>query len=247
MSSDAEQEYFSDGLSEELLNLLARIPNLRVIARTSSFAFKGEKIEIAEIAKKLNVTHVLEGSIRKSGNQVRITAQLVRASDSSHLWSESYDRSLDDVFAIQDEISAAVVEQLKITLLGAAPTVKETDPAAYVLYLQARQMQHLGTPEGWAQSILLYQQALAIAPDYATAWKTGESYSVRLAWVCGRSRRAIPWHAKRLTRRWCLTRTTRLPMRSSALSRCTSTATWQPQHGISSVHRNWTRPIPTSS
>lgn len=180
MSSDAEQEYFSDGLSEELLNLLAKIPQLRVIARTSSFAFKGEKIEIAEIAKKLNVAHVLEGSVRKSGNQVRITAQLIRASDSSHLWSETYDRSLDDVFAIQDEISAAVVEQLKITLLGAAPEAKETDPAAYVLYLQARQLQRQRTPEGHAQSIDLYQRALAIAPDYAASWVgLSENYSVQ--------------------------------------------------------------------
>jgi TolB-like protein len=178
MSSDAEQEYFSDGLSEELLNLLARIPNLRVIARTSSFAFKGEKIEIAEIAKKLKVAHVLEGSVRKSGNQVRITAQLIRAIDSSHLWSESYDRTLDDVFAIQDEISAAVVEQLKITLLGAAPKAKEIDPAAYVLALQARQVLRQSTAEGFEESIVLFQQALAIAPDYAAAWAgLSQSYS----------------------------------------------------------------------
>jgi adenylate cyclase len=180
MSADKDQEYMSDGIAEELLNLLAKIPQLRVIARTSSFAFKGEKIEIAEIAKKLNVAHVLEGSVRKSGNQIRITAQLIRASDSSHLWSETYDRSLDDVFAIQDEISAAVVAQLKITLLGAAPKVKETDPKAYALFLQARQLQNLVTAEGFAQSIVLYQQALAIAPDYATAWVgLSEIYSVQ--------------------------------------------------------------------
>jgi len=170
MSPDKDQEYMSDGLAEELLNLLAKIPQLRVIARTSSFAFKGEKIEIAEIAKKLNVAHVLEGSVRKSGNQVRITAQLIRASDSSHLWSETYDRSLDDVFAIQDEISAAVVEQLKITLLGAAPKARETDPKAYALFLQARQLSHQLTPAAAGQSILLNEQVLAIDPGYAAAW-----------------------------------------------------------------------------
>ena len=177
MSDDKSNEYFSDGLSEELMNLLAKIPQLRVIARTSSFAYKGTTTKIADVARELNVAHVLEGSVRKSGNQVRITAQLVRASDSSHLWSETYDRSLDDVFAIQDEISAAVVEQLKITLLGAAPKAKETDPAAYALTLQARQMQRQGTAEGYGQSISLYQQALAIAPDYAAAWAgLSESY-----------------------------------------------------------------------
>ncbi|MSQ99288.1 MAG: tetratricopeptide repeat protein [Xanthomonadales bacterium] len=178
MSDDKSNEYFSDGLSEELLNLLAKIPQLRVIARTSSFAYKGTTTKIADVARELNVAHVLEGSVRKSGNQVRITAQLIRASDSSRLWSDTYDRSLDDVFAIQDEISAAVVEQLKITLLGAAPAAKETDPAAYVLYLQARQLFRQGTAEGFEQSIVLYQQALAIAPDYAAAWAgLSESYS----------------------------------------------------------------------
>jgi len=170
MSPDKDQEYMSDGLAEELLNLLAKVPNLRVIARTSSFAFKGKEVDIAEIAKKLNVAHVLEGSVRKSGNQVRITAQLIRASDSSHLWSETYDRSLDDVFAIQDEISAAVVEQLKITLLGAAPKAKETDPKAYALFLQARQLSHQLTPAAAGQSILLNEQVLAIDPGYAAAW-----------------------------------------------------------------------------
>jgi len=170
MSPDKDQEYMSDGLAEELLNLLAKVPNLRVIARTSSFAFKGKEVDIAEIAKKLNVAHVLEGSVRKSGNQVRITAQLIRASDSSHLWSETYDRSLDDVLAIQDEISAAVVEQLKITLLGAAPKAKETDPKAYALFLQARQLSHQLTPAAAGQSILLNEQVLAIDPGYAAAW-----------------------------------------------------------------------------
>ncbi|MGI9264661.1 MAG: tetratricopeptide repeat protein [Gammaproteobacteria bacterium] len=170
MSSDPEQEYFSDGLSEELLNLLAKIPDLQVAARTSSFSLKGKELQMAEVGEILKVAHVLEGSVRKSGNQVRITAQLIHAADGYHLWSETYDRRLDDIFAIQDEIAAEVVDQLKITLLGEAPKVIETDPEAYALVLQARQLNHQGTAESWERSLELYQQALAIAPDYAPAW-----------------------------------------------------------------------------
>jgi len=170
MSDDAGNEFFSDGLSEELLNLLAKIPELRVIARTSSFAYKGKDTSIADVARELNVKHVLEGSVRKAGNQVRITAQLIRANDSSHLWSETYDRSLDNIFAIQDEIAAAVVTELKVKLLGAVPTVEKTDPEAYALYLQARHLKLQRTPESWGEAIALYQQALEIAPDYAAAW-----------------------------------------------------------------------------
>ena len=170
MSSDDEQEYFSDGLSEELLNLLTKIPELQVAARTSSFSFKGQDLEIQEIAKRLKVAHVLEGSVRKSGDRVRITAQLIQAEGGYHLWSETYDRTLDDIFAIQDEIAAEVVDQLRITLLGAAPTVQETDPGAYTLVLQARHLTHQSTTESWEQSVSLYRQALAIAPDYAPAW-----------------------------------------------------------------------------
>ena len=118
MSAEKNQEYMSDGIAEELLNLLAQVPDLKVIARTSSFAFKGQNVEIAEIAERLNVAHVLEGSVRKSGNKLRITAQLIRTADSTHLWSESYDRPLDDIFAVQDEIANAIVQALQIRLLG---------------------------------------------------------------------------------------------------------------------------------
>ena len=170
MSSDPEQEYFSDGITEELLNLLAKIPELQVAARTSSFSFKGQNLEIPEIAERLNVAHVLEGSVRKAGNEVRITAQLIRADGGFHVWSQTWDRTLDDIFAIQDEIAADVAAQLKVTLLGAAPTVEATDLAAYALYLQARQLGRQGTAEGLEQSMALYQQALAIDPDYAAAW-----------------------------------------------------------------------------
>jgi TolB-like protein len=171
MSADKEQEYFADGISEELLNLLAQIPELRVIARTSSFAFKGKDVGITEIAEKLGVTHVLEGSVRESGGTLRITAQLIRTSDSSHLWSETYDRQMTDVFAIQDEIAAAVVDQLKIRLLGAAPKSRVTDPKAYALFLQARSIGHEYTPAAFERSISLYQQALALDPAYTAAWE----------------------------------------------------------------------------
>lgn len=170
MSADQEQEYFSDGIAEELLNLLAKIPELRVTSRSSAFSFKDQKLEIPEIAKRLNVAHVLEGSVRKAGNQVRITAQLIDARSDTHLWSETYDRSLDNIFAVQDEIAAAVVAQLKLKLLGAAPKVATTDPKAYALYLQARQLLRQRTKESPEQALALYQQALAIDARYAAAW-----------------------------------------------------------------------------
>jgi TolB-like protein len=170
MSSDKEQEYFSDGISEELLNLLAKVPKLRVIARTSSFSFKGKEVAIPEIARALNVAALLEGSVRKSGDKVRITVQLIRASDSSHLWSETYDRTLDDIFKVQDEIAATVADKLKITLLGAAPTAKPIDPKVYPLILQAKSLSYEGTIKGYAQAVALYQQALSIAPAEARAW-----------------------------------------------------------------------------
>ena len=170
MSPDKDQEYFSDGISEELLNLLAKIPELQVPARTSSFSFKDQNLEIREIADRLNVAHVLEGSVRKDGNEVRITAQLIRAADGFRVWSDTWDRTLDDIFAIQDEIAADVVAQLKVTLLGAVPTVEETGPEAYALFLQARQLGHQFTAESLEQSIRLYQEALAIDPGYAAAW-----------------------------------------------------------------------------
>jgi len=170
MSDDAGNEFFSDGISEELLNLLAKIPELQVTSRSSAFAFKGEKIDIPEVAQKLNVAHILEGSVRKAGNQVRITAQLIEARSDTHIWSETYDRTLDNIFAIQDEIAAEVVQQLKVTLLGEAPKVRETNPQAYALSLQARHLDRQGTVEAWKQAIELYQQALIIAPDYAPAW-----------------------------------------------------------------------------
>jgi len=170
MSPDKEQEYFADGISEELLNLLAQVPELRVIARTSSFSFKGKDADIAEIARRLNVANVLEGSVRKSGDKLRITVQLVRASDSSHLWSERYDRPLDDIFRVQDEIAAAVVDELRIKLLGDVPKTRATDPQVYELFLRARAIGNQYTAAAFNESISLYQQVLARDPAYTESW-----------------------------------------------------------------------------
>lgn len=170
MSDDANNEYFSDGISEELLNLLTKIPELRVISRSSAFSYKGKDIDIPTVAEQLNVAHVLEGSVRRAGNQVRITAQLVDARTDTHLWSETYERTLDDIFATQDEIAARVVEQLKVSLLDDAPTIQATDPEAYSLVLQARYLGQQVTPDADEKSIALFEQALVIDPDYAAAW-----------------------------------------------------------------------------
>ena len=170
MSNDKQQDYFADGIAEDLLNLLTEVQTLRVAARTSSFAFKGKDLGIAEIAAKLHVANVLEGSVRTAGDEVRITAQLVRASDGYQIWSHSYDRKLDDIFAIQDGIAADVVKQLKVKLLGAAPKARATDSRAYALYLQARQLGYRFTAEAFRSSDALYRQALAIDPRYVRAW-----------------------------------------------------------------------------
>src|SRR3954467_6066773 len=171
MSEAKDQGYFSDGISEELLNLLTKIPQLKVAARTSSFSFKGKQVEIPEIARQLHVANVLEGSVRRNGDQLRITAQLIRAAEGYHLWSETYDRKMDDIFKIQDEIAGEVVKELKVKLLGAAPKVRTTDPKAYALYLQGRELGRQRTAEGFAKSDALYQQVLEIDPRYAPAWE----------------------------------------------------------------------------
>lgn len=170
LSGDPDQEYFSDGMSEQLLDLLSRIPELRVISRTSAFAFKGKQVGMQEIAEQLDVSYVLEGSVRWAGEQVRVTAQLIDAEADAHLWSQTFDRPIDDIFSIQDEIAAIVVQELKVTLLQQAPTVEHTDPEAFALYLRARQTGRTGTAAAYEQSSALYTQALAIDPDYAAAW-----------------------------------------------------------------------------
>ncbi len=170
ISADSDNEYFSDGLSEELLNLLAKIPELRVAARTSSFSYKAKDVNIAHIGEELNVTHVLEGSVRKTGNNVRITAQLVKVDDGFQLWSETFDRTLDDIFVVQEEIAEAVIDELRINLLGSMPEVKQTDPEVYSLYLQGNYFLNIQGEENIEKAFASLNQALAIDPDYAPAW-----------------------------------------------------------------------------
>lgn len=170
MSPEQDQEYFSDGISEELLNLLAKIPELRVISRTSSFSYKGKNETLETIGKELNVSHILEGSVRKSGNKLRITAQLIKVADGSHLWSETYDRNMEDIFKIQDEIAEVVIKQLKIKLLGDIKKTKEVDPEAYSLYLQANYFYQQSSDEEIIKAEETVRQSLAIDSTYAPSW-----------------------------------------------------------------------------
>ena len=172
MSEKKDQEYFSDGLSEELIDLLAQIPELKVTARTSSFSFRGRPVTVAEIGQTLKVANVLEGSVRKAGNTIRITAQLVRADNGYHLWSATYDRDLKDVFKVQDDIARVVVDKLKLTLTGAlASTASRTESTeVHNLLLQGLFATQSDTDEGTAQALKAFQRALAIDPNYAPAW-----------------------------------------------------------------------------
>jgi serine/threonine protein kinase/Tfp pilus assembly protein PilF len=174
MSADPEQEYFCDGMSEEIINALTQLENLKVIARTSAFVFKGKHEDIREIGRKLDVETILEGSVRKAGNRLRITAQLIKTSDGSHIWSERYDREMEDVFDIQDEISLAIVENLKVKLLGkeeAAIVKRYTENVeAYMLYLKGRHFWQMLSLEGFEQAIEFYENALKKDPEYALAY-----------------------------------------------------------------------------
>lgn len=174
MSGDEENEYFSDGLSEELLNALARVPGLDVAARTSSFAYKGKHENITTIAKDLGVATVLEGSVRKSGDKVRITAQLIKADDGYHLWSKTYDRELNDIFSIQEEIARSIVDALKLTLAGGDTRIVRQgtgEPVAYDLYLRGRYALAASRSEpGLRQAVDLFQQAIGRDPSYALAY-----------------------------------------------------------------------------
>jgi len=206
MSRDEENEYFADGLAEELLNVLAKIKGLRVASRTSAFSFKGTRSDTPTIAQKLGVAHLLEGSVRKAGNRVRITAQLIEVATDSHLWSETYDRELTDVFAVQDDIAQSVVIELRRALLGAsaadghgANAAKEVvsevaqaaqgrgdDVAAYQLYMQGRAHVSRYTREDNTRAIELFRQAVALQPGLALAWagiSTAYNQAVATGWA----------------------------------------------------------------
>jgi TolB-like protein/Tfp pilus assembly protein PilF len=174
MSTDAENEFFSDGIAEEILNVLASIPDLKVAARTSAFAFKGTNTKIAEIAEELGVNHVLEGSVRKYGNQVRVTAQLIKAEDGFHLWSANYDRELTNIFAIQDEIAGSIADALKVSLKlesGEAGNLTGTNSIeAYERYLKGMSLWHERTVASLQQSIEEFNAAIALDPNFAKAY-----------------------------------------------------------------------------
>ena len=175
MSSAGDQEYFSNGMAEEILNALVKVPELRVAGRTSSFLFKGKDTAIPEIGKALNVEHVLEGSVRKQGNNVRITAQLIKSEDGIHLWSETYDGTLDNIFDLQDQVSRAIVDELKIKLnLGESGRLAKqltTNQEAYDLYLRGRRLSNIAWGEDTLlKSIDLYERAVALDPGFFDAW-----------------------------------------------------------------------------
>ena len=173
MSADGDNEYFCDGLAEELLNALSKIDALKVAARTSAFSFKGKGADAGTIGRTLGVTNILEGSVRRSGNRLRVSVQLVNAADGYQLWSERYDREMRDIFELQDEITLAVVEALKLTLFGdqkAAVLRRYTDNAeVYELFLKGRFHAYRYTAAGWQRAIEFFERAIAIEPTYALA------------------------------------------------------------------------------
>ncbi|MDZ4808621.1 MAG: adenylate/guanylate cyclase domain-containing protein, partial [Bacteroidota bacterium] len=184
MSAGKDQEYFSDGLSEELLNLLAKIPELKVIGRTSSFSFKGKNEDLRSIAEKLGVAHLLEGSVRKDGNKIRVTAQLIKAADGSHLWSETYDRDLKGIFKLQDEIAQAVVKQLKLKLLKvpSGTSTASENIEVYNLILQGNYFYDKLDKDNVAKAVDFYNQAIAIDSTDALVWAKLAHAISRQAW-----------------------------------------------------------------
>ena len=171
MSADKENEYFSDGLAEEIINVLANMPGLKVAGRTSSFFFRGKDVEFGEIGKRLNVDHILEGSVRKSGSRIRVTAQLIKVADGFHLWSERYDRELTDVFAMQDEITHAIATALQVKLSPetAPPRRHAPNLRAYEAYLKALDQWSRPTPESLVRVKEFLDRAIALDPEFAPA------------------------------------------------------------------------------
>jgi serine/threonine-protein kinase len=182
LSADKENEYFSDGLAEDIIDALTQVPGLKVAARTSAFAFRGKEVDIGVIGAKLKVATILEGSVRKAGNRIRVTAQLVKASDGYHLWSQRYDRDMTDVFAIQDDISHAIVDNLRVRLMAGRPLVKRhtENVEAYNLFLRGRHCIVRATPESLAKGRQYLEQAIALDPDYALAYAGMAEY----CWMC---------------------------------------------------------------
>ncbi len=171
MSADKENEYFGDGLAEEIINVLAQVPGMKVAGRTSSFFFRGKDVEFGEIGRRLNVEHILEGSVRKAGNRIRVTAQLIKVADGFHLWSERYDREMTDIFAIQDEITQAIAAALRIKLSPETARVRRHVPnlRAYEAYLKARDHWFKPTPESLPRFKELLEHAIELDPKFGLA------------------------------------------------------------------------------
>jgi adenylate cyclase len=187
MSAERDQEHFCDGLTEELLNVFTTIPGLRVASRTSCFAFKGKEIDLPTVAARLGVAHILEGSVRKAGNKVRVTAQLIEASTDSHLWSETYDRELDDIFAIQDDIAARILNVLKLKLgSGSLPGPTTDDAKAYEYFLRGRGYAMTFSKKDNERAIELFKKATEADPEFLRAWSSlAEAYAARAIFLGG--------------------------------------------------------------
>jgi len=238
LSSDPDNEYFCDGLAEELLNALSRIDGLKVAARTSAFSFKGKNANISEIGSALNVNSVLEGSVRKSGNRMRIMSQLVNAADGYQIWSERYDREMKDIFDIQDEITLAVVDALKLKLFDdekAAVLKHHTrDPEALELYLRGRSYFTKFTPEYFQKAIKCFDQAIAVDPHYASAYAALAECFSEMSFF-GSQGDGCPRQKQRSGKHWNLmARLGTLTIRSRSL-RCITTGTTPAPSMISNV------------
>ncbi len=197
MSDDEQNEYFSDGISEELLNVLVGIDGLRVPSRTSSFTFKGSHLQVTEIGRQLGVDHVLEGSVRKDGDRIRVTAQLVDVRTDTHLWSETYTRKLDDIFAVQDEIAHAIVAALQISLSGTDQEKLEThstdNVAAYNKYLQGRHLWNQRSPRSLLAAVEPLREAVELDPGFSQAWAAlGDTYALFPEYGVGSVAESIP-------------------------------------------------------
>jgi serine/threonine protein kinase/Flp pilus assembly protein TadD len=195
VSADKDNEYFSDGLAEEIINALANVPGLKVAGRTSSFFFRGKDVEFQEIARKLNVEHLLEGSVRKAGNRIRVTAQLIKAADGFHLWSERYDREMTDIFAIQDEITHAIATALRIKLAPESPPVRTQSPnlRAYEAYLKARDRWFNPSPDSLEMVKEYLDRAIQIDPEFGLAYSLlGGYYTMRANLGISPAREVMP-------------------------------------------------------